>query len=155
MSCHSICRYMATSHRIRKRSSSFSSEHTTQNVNMCFANNGQNTQHFQMNTLYVRAKFTIMSTYANDFGKDDGDGGLDAAVDDGTEAAERHEEPLGRVDGEHAPHRYRWNVRVLQQHSNRSAGFTTAKPTTRSLFQTHRMLHVHRMSPPPTRCPSS
>ena len=57
-----------------------------------------------MNTLYVRAKFTIMSTYANDFGEDDGEGWLDAAVDDGTEAAERHEEPLGRVDGKHAPH---------------------------------------------------
>ena len=63
-----------------------------------------------------------MSTYANDFGKDDGDGGLDAAVDDGTEAAESHEEPLGRVDGEHAPHRYRWNVRVLQPHSMHSRG---------------------------------
>ena len=52
-------------------------------------------------------------------------------------------------DGEHAPHRYRWNVRVLQQHSNRSAGFTTAKLTARSFVPDIQYVILTLPSTPP------
>ena len=56
---------------------------------------------------------TAAVTHSDDFGEDDGEGGLRGAVDERAETADDHVEPLGRVQPEHAQHRHRRYVLFL------------------------------------------
>ena len=54
-------------------------------------------------------------TYAHDFSEDDGEGRLDAAIEDGTDAADQHVRPLGSVESEDATKGHARCV-LLQKH---------------------------------------